>query len=79
MFSGGSSSSQATHATVQEAGRLGGLKLFSNRGRAYFVEIGRRGQRAMRRKYPGMAAEWGKLGGRPKKPNLGEIMGESKK
>ena len=33
----------------------------------------------MRLKYPGMAAEWGKLGGRPKKPNLGEIMGESKK
>jgi len=79
MFKGGYSSSQAKNPTVQEAGRLGGLKLFHNRGRAYFVEIGKRGQRAMRRKYPGMAAEWGKLGGRPKKPNLGEIMGESKK
>jgi hypothetical protein len=53
--------------TVIEAGRLGVLKLLNNRGRAYFVEIGKRGQQAMRRKYPGMAAEWGKLGGRPKK------------
>lgn len=79
MFSGSRSSSQGKRPTVQEAGRLGGLRLFDNRGRAYFAEIGRRGQRAMRLKYPGMAAEWGKLGGRPKKPNLGEIMGESKK
>jgi hypothetical protein len=65
--------------TVQEAGRLGGLKILGDRGRAHFVEIGRRGQRRMRRKYPGMAAKWGKLGGRPKKPNLDEIVGEAKK
>jgi len=78
MFRGSCPSSQEKHPTVQEAGRLGGLKLFANHGRAYFAEIGRRGQRAMRRKYPGMAAQWGKLGGRPKKPNLDEIMGEAK-
>lgn len=64
---------------MQEAGRLGGLRLLQNRGKAYFAEIGRRGQRAMRRRYPGMAAEWGKKGGRPRKPNLGEIEGETKK
>ena len=78
MSKGGYSSSQAEHPTVQEAGRLGGLRLLGDRGMEYFAEIGRRGQRAMRQKYPGMAAQWGKLGGRPKKPNLDEIMGEAK-
>ena len=53
--------------------------LLRNRGRAHFVEIGRRGQQAMRRKYPGMASEWGKLGGRPGKPSLGINMGEARK
>ena len=62
--------------TVQEAGRLGGLKLLRNRGRRHFVEIGKTGQRAMRRKHPGMASEWGKRGGRPKRCNLADIMGE---
>jgi len=75
----GYSPSQAEHLTVQEAGRLGGLKVLGDRGRAHFAEIGKRGQQAMRRKYPCMAANWGKLGGRPKKPNLGEIVGEAKK
>jgi general stress protein YciG len=79
MFKGGCSSSQAKHPTVQEAGRLGGLKLFHNRGRAYFAEIGRRGQRTMRQKHPDMASRWGKLGGRPKKLTLGQIMGEKSK
>ena len=72
------SSSRPEHPTVQEAGRLGGLRLLQNRGRAHFAEIGRRGQRAMRSKYPGMAAEWGRKGGRPKKPDLAEIMGEAR-
>ena len=58
---------------------MGGLKLFRSRGRAHFAKIGRKGQRAMRRKYPYMAAEWGKLGGRPRKPKLNEIMGEGRK
>lgn len=72
-------SSHKTHPTVQEAGRVGGLKLLRSRGRAHFADIGRKGQRAMRRKYPGMAAEWGRLGGRPRKPRLDQIMGEAGK
>jgi general stress protein YciG len=66
-------------ATVQEAGRLGGLKLLHNRGRKHFIEIGKAGQQALRRKYPGMASEWGKRGGRPRKRGLADIMGEAEK
>jgi hypothetical protein len=57
-------------ATVQEAGRLGGLTVLIKYGRCHFAEIGIKGQKAMRSKYPNMASVWGKLGGRPKKVNL---------
>ncbi|MFH1031368.1 MAG: hypothetical protein V1767_02215 [Chloroflexota bacterium] len=30
----------------------------------------------MRQKHPGMARIWGRMGGRPRKPTLAEIMGE---
>lgn len=61
--------------SVKEAGRRGGLTILGTRGRVYLAELGRKGQRAMRLKYAGMASEWGKLGGRPKKPKLCD-MGE---
>lgn len=67
--------SQSQLPTVREAGRLGGLAVLKKRGRAYFTEIGKMGQIAMRKKHPNMASEWGKKGGRPKKPNLREING----
>ena len=53
--------------TVNEAGRRGGLACLRNKGNDFFVEIGRKGQQAMREKYPNFASQWGKLGGRPKK------------
>ena len=56
--------------TVAEAGRKGGLTLSVKRGRAWFAQIGAKGQRALRAKYPDMAQKWGKRGGRPKKPAL---------
>ena len=56
--------------TVREAGRRGGLAVLKNRGRAFFVEIGHKGQAEMRSRYPNMAAEWGKKGGRPRKKNI---------
>lgn len=59
--------------TVAQAGKRGGLKLLQTRGRTFFVEIGRKGQEAMRQKYPDMASEWGKLGGRPKKSSLDDM------
>lgn len=56
--------------TVKEAGRKGGLALLSKRGNKHFVGIGKKGQEALRKLYPGMASEWGKKGGRPRKNNL---------
>ncbi|TFH47781.1 MAG: hypothetical protein E4G89_07360 [Methanothrix sp.] len=55
---------------VVEAGRKGGLAVLQRRGRGFFSQIGRSGQRAMREKHPDMAAVWGKRGGRPRKPDL---------
>lgn len=65
--------------TVNEAGRRGGLSLLAKKGKEFYVEIGRRGQSVMRARYPNMAKEWGKKGGRPRKSNLEEIMREAKK
>ncbi len=52
---------------VIEAGRKGGLTALNKLGREFYVRIGQEGQRSMRRKYPNMAREWGKRGGRPRK------------
>jgi hypothetical protein len=62
--------------TVDQAGRRGGLAVLQKRGRDFFSQIGRRGQQAMRAKYPNMAPEWGKLGGRPRKLRLDETSGQ---
>jgi len=56
--------------TVQEAGKKGGLTTLSLKGREFYSTIGRKGQKSLRSKYPGMASIWGKLGGRPKKLTL---------
>ena len=59
--------------SVAEAGRKGGLTVSAKRGRSWFAEIGAEGQQTLRAKYPGMAKEWGRKGGRPKKPNLPDM------
>jgi general stress protein YciG len=65
--------------TVIEAGRKGGFTVLQRYGRQFFAEIGEKGQKAMRQKYPDMAVIWGKKGGRPKKLSLGLVMGERSK
>jgi general stress protein YciG len=65
--------------SVTEAGRRGGLVVLSRKGRSFYTDIGKKGQTVMRQRYPQMAAEWGKLGGRPKKLTLDEIVGENGK
>jgi hypothetical protein len=56
--------------SVEEAGRKGGLTTLNRKGHEFFSSIGKKGQKTLRFKYPGMASAWGKLGGRPKKPTL---------
>ena len=56
--------------TTRDAGRKGGLTLLGKRGRQHFSSIGKKGQEVLRKRYPGMASEWGKKGGRPRKNNL---------
>lgn len=53
--------------SVAGAGRKGGIRVLNTRGRDFYVEIGKKGQQAMRKKYPDMASQWGKKGGRPRK------------
>lgn len=64
--------------TVRQAGRLGGLAVLKKHGRQFYVEIGKKGQQTTRARYLDMAREWGKLGGRPRKPTIDE-MGEGSK
>jgi general stress protein YciG len=65
--------------SVSEAGRKGGQSILRNRGRRFYSQIGAKGQRKMRALHPNMASQWGKLGGRPRKPNLSEVVGENSK
>lgn len=53
--------------TVTTAGRRGGLAVLHKYGKAFYSSIGEKGQKDVREKYPGMASEWGKRGGRPRK------------
>lgn len=59
--------------SVVEAGRKGGFTVLANRGRQFYAEIGRKGQKAMRAKYPDSASEWGRKGGRPRKLDLNSM------
>lgn len=65
--------------SVVEAGRKGGLAVLTKKGRTFYSDIGKKGQKEMRRRHPGMASEWGRLGGRPKKLALENTMGEEGK
>jgi general stress protein YciG len=65
--------------TVTEAGRKGGFAVLEKHGRSFYSDIGKKGQQVMRERYPNMASEWGRLGGRPKKLTLDQIAGEKGK
>jgi len=64
---------------VDEAGKRGGRVVLGKYGRGFFVRIGKKGQKAMRDRYPNMASRWGKLGGRPRKPKLEDFTGSGSK
>ena len=59
--------------SVNEAGRRGGLAVLAKHGKKHFSQIGKIGQAILKKRYPGMASEWGKKGGRPRKNKEEEI------
>ncbi len=62
--------------TVREAGARGGQSTFARRGAAFFREIGAKGGKRQKELYSDLLSEFGKLGGRPKRPNVEDSAGE---
>jgi len=62
--------------TVAEAGSRGGRTTLQNRGTAFFKRIGRKGGKRTAELYGSLLREFGRQGGRPKRPTLGRNMGE---
>ena len=56
--------------TVAEAGRRGGNATLKNQGPDFFKSIGRRGGKQTAKLYGHLFSEYGKLGGRPRRPSL---------
>jgi general stress protein YciG len=62
--------------TVQEAGRRGGYRTLQNQGVKHFKKIGRKGGKRTAQLYRELLSEFGKRGGRPRRPSLKEPMEE---
>jgi len=61
--------------TVAQAGRRGGQSTLEHRGVEFFREIGARGGEITKRRWGHLFSQFGKKGGRPRRPSL-EDMGE---
>jgi len=64
--------------SVQEAGRRGGKSTLEHQGVAFYREIGRKGGQRTAQLYSDLLSEFGKRGGRPRRPTLDEPMGEKR-
>ena len=62
--------------TAAEAGRRGGQATLESQGRDFFKRIGHKGGRRTARLYRELLSDFGKKGGRPKRPNLDGPVGE---
>lgn len=56
--------------SVKEAGARGGRSTLERRGTEFFREIGTKGGRKRAELYRDLLAEFGRRGGRPRRPNL---------
>lgn len=65
-----------TGISVQEAGRRGGESTLERRGTDFFREIGRKGGQRTAELYRELLKEFGKKGGRPRRPSLNKREGE---
>lgn len=62
--------------SVQEAGRRGGTATLEKQGVNFFREIGRKGGQRTAELYGDLLKEFGRGGGRPRRPPLNEPLGE---
>lgn len=62
--------------TVAEAGRRGGIMTRDRHGVEFLRKIAQKGGRATATRYHDLLSEFGKRGGRPRRPALDERMGE---
>ena len=62
--------------TVREAGARGGRATLESQGVDFFKRIGKRGGQRTKELYGELLSEFGKRGGRPKRPALNESAGE---
>ena len=67
----------SSRTTVQEAGRRGGCTTRDHyTGTDFYQKIGRRGGKKTAELYHDLLAEFGRRGGRPRRPNLENGVGE---
>lgn len=62
--------------SVREAGRRGGQSTLEHRGTEFFREIGAMGGKRTAELYADLLKEFGRKGGRPRRPNLENSVGE---
>jgi general stress protein YciG len=62
--------------TVKQAGQRGGRATLENQGVDFFRKIGRKGGQRTAELYSKLLKEFGKKGGRPRRPALTEPVGE---
>lgn len=65
-----------SQVTVREAGARGGRSTLERQGVEFFREIGKKGGQRTKELYGELLSEFGKKGGRPKRPTLDESAGE---
>ena len=62
--------------SVREAGRRGGIATRDRHGIEFYRQIGARGGESTKKFYAHLFSEFGKKGGRPKRPTPSELVGE---
>lgn len=62
--------------SVREAGARGGRSTLERRGHGFFKEIGKKGGERTAELYRDLLVEFGRRGGRPRRPSLIEDMAE---
>ena len=67
---------EITQLTVKQAGQRGGSRTLERHGREHFQAIGRKGGKRTAKLYRELLSDFGKRGGRPRRPALDEYMGE---